>query len=110
MLMPMFPLVQVITRAPVGRNDKRWKGGAPTGPGRFGRDAFDQRSAVPGRPGQAWNDGSVPDLDDSLRDLATAYAIATDYWDWRGQHVQVAAETVVAVLAGLGVDASTPEA
>ena len=58
----------------------------------------------------AWDDDGVADLDDLLRDLADAYAIATEYWDWQGRHVQVAAETVVAVLAGLGVDASTPEA
>src|SRR5947209_12877916 len=48
-------------------------------------------------------------VDDTLRRLADAYEIATEYWDWRGQHVLVAPETVVGVLAGLGVDASTPE-
>ena len=38
-----------------------------------------------------------------------AYGIATEYWDWQGHHVAVDAETVIAVLAGLDVDASTPE-
>src|SRR4051812_33412070 len=33
-----------------------------------------------------------------------------DYWDWQGRHVEVAAETIVAVLAALDVDASTTEA
>lgn len=50
------------------------------------------------------------DLDPVLRDLADAFDIATDYWDWQHRHVEVAPETIVAVLAGLGVDASTPEA
>src|SRR4051794_30450440 len=48
-------------------------------------------------------------VDPSLRELADAYAIATEYWDWQGRHVLVSPETIVGVLAGLGVDASTPE-
>ncbi len=52
----------------------------------------------------------MADLDQSLTDLADAYGIATQYWDWQGQHVLVPPETVVAVLGGLEVDASTPEA
>jgi 4-alpha-glucanotransferase len=51
----------------------------------------------------------VAELDDSLLELAQAYGIATEYWDWQGRHVAVAADTVIAVLAGLDVDASTPE-
>ena len=49
-------------------------------------------------------------LDPALRALADAYGIATDYWDWRGRHVLVPTSSVHAVLAALGVDASTPEA
>ncbi len=45
-----------------------------------------------------------------LVELATAYGVATEYWDWQGRHVSVRAETIVAVLGALGVDASTPQA
>ena len=47
---------------------------------------------------------------DAVRELAAAYGVATDYWDWQGRHVLVAADTMVAVLAALGVDASTEDA
>src|SRR3954454_19729895 len=33
----------------------------------------------------------------------------TEYADWRGQQVQVSAETIEAVLAALGVDTTDPE-
>jgi 4-alpha-glucanotransferase len=45
-----------------------------------------------------------------LGELAAALGIATEFWDWRGQRIDVPAETVVAVLRALDVDASTPEA
>jgi len=48
--------------------------------------------------------------EDAVRELATAYGVAVDYWDWQGQHVLVAVDTMVAVLAALGVDASTEDA
>ncbi|HKC27120.1 MAG TPA: 4-alpha-glucanotransferase [Jatrophihabitans sp.] len=48
--------------------------------------------------------------DDDLAELAAAFGVDTDYWDWRGEHVTVAAETLVAVLAALDVDATTPQA
>jgi 4-alpha-glucanotransferase len=48
-------------------------------------------------------------VDDTLRRLADAHQIATEYWDWQGRHVLVQPETIVGVLAGLGVDASTSE-
>ena len=48
-------------------------------------------------------------VDPSLIELAEAYGIAIEYWDWQGQHVQVTPATIAGVLAGLGVDASTPE-
>ena len=47
---------------------------------------------------------------DPLLELAGEYAIATEYWDWRGQHVQVSEETIRAVLTALGVDVFGPEA
>jgi 4-alpha-glucanotransferase len=52
----------------------------------------------------------VADFDPALRELADAFDIATEYWDWQGRHVIVAEETIVAVLAALEVDASSPEA
>ncbi len=35
--------------------------------------------------------------------------MATEYWNWQGEHVIVSSEVVSTVLAALGVDASTPE-
>ncbi|HET7475270.1 MAG TPA: 4-alpha-glucanotransferase [Dermatophilaceae bacterium] len=46
----------------------------------------------------------------ALAELARAYGVATDYWDWQGNHVIVAAETIVAVLAALDVDATSDAA
>ncbi|WP_211463951.1 4-alpha-glucanotransferase [Actinocrinis puniceicyclus] len=43
-----------------------------------------------------------------LIETARAYRIATDYHDWHGRRVEVPVETLIAVLAGFGVDASTP--
>jgi 4-alpha-glucanotransferase len=40
----------------------------------------------------------------ALVELARAYAVMTEYVDWRGQQVRVSAETIEAVLAALGVD------
>ncbi len=40
-----------------------------------------------------------------LADLARAYGIATEYWDWRGEHVVVSAATIRSVLAAFDVDA-----
>ncbi|NHN55880.1 4-alpha-glucanotransferase [Calidifontibacter sp. DB0510] len=45
-----------------------------------------------------------------LTDLARAYGVATDYWDWKGNHVVVSDETIAAVLAALDIDTSTPDA
>ena len=53
---------------------------------------------------------SPPGLDPALVELAAAFDIATEYWDWQGRHVAVSAETIVKVLAGLDVDAATPAA
>ena len=40
-----------------------------------------------------------------LVELAHAYGVATEFWDWRGEHTSVARHTIVAVLAALDVDA-----
>lgn len=53
------------------------------------------------------NDSPLPS---GLADLARAYGVATDYWDWQGRHVTVSAETIEAVLAALDVDAAGPQA
>jgi 4-alpha-glucanotransferase len=45
-----------------------------------------------------------------VRELAAAHGVATDYWDWQGQHVLVPMDTMVRVLTALGVDASTTDA
>jgi len=44
-----------------------------------------------------------------MQQLAEACGVATQYWDQSGSLVQVSATTVAAVLAALGLDASTPE-
>ncbi len=43
----------------------------------------------------------------ALTALAQSYGIATEFWDWQGRHTVVSAESIRAVLAALGVDAST---
>ncbi len=45
-----------------------------------------------------------------LAELADAYRIATEFWDWKGRRTEVSEQTVIAVLAAMDVDASTPEA
>jgi 4-alpha-glucanotransferase len=47
---------------------------------------------------------------EELLELAAAHGVATRYWDWQQRHVVVPAGTVIAVLAGLDVDAGTPAA
>ena len=47
-------------------------------------------------------------MNNDLVALASAYGVATEFWDQAGAHQVVSQETVVAVLAALGVDASTP--
>src|SRR5215470_937920 len=50
----------------------------------------------------------VLDLDASppapLVELAHACGVATEFWDWRGRHVQVSTRTIAAVLAALDID------
>jgi 4-alpha-glucanotransferase len=45
-----------------------------------------------------------------LTELARSFGVATDYWDWRGRHVDVSSATIRSVLGALGVDASSDEA
>lgn len=49
-------------------------------------------------------------IDPVLQELAELFGIATEFWDWKGRRKQVAAETVTAILAALGVDASSADA
>jgi len=49
-------------------------------------------------------------VNNDLVALAAAYGVATEFWDQAGAHQTVSEETVVAVLAALGVDGSTPSA
>lgn len=44
-------------------------------------------------------------LPDGLSQLAQAYGVATEFWDWQGNHRPVSADTVRAVLEALGVEA-----
>jgi 4-alpha-glucanotransferase len=53
---------------------------------------------------------SVTDPWPELYELANSYGVATEFWDWQGRHTVVSAESIVTVLAALGVDASTPQA
>ena len=46
----------------------------------------------------------VTGLSNELLALAHARGVATDYWDWRGNHVQVPEETIVAVLAAMDLE------
>ncbi|MEP7019150.1 MAG: 4-alpha-glucanotransferase [Pseudonocardiales bacterium] len=48
----------------------------------------------------------MPPADSALVELAAAFGVATEYWDWQGQHVAVPDQTLAAVLAALGVDTS----
>ena len=50
---------------------------------------------------------STPAPSPELTELARAHGVATEYWDWQGNHVVVSESTIVAVLAALGVDASS---
>ncbi|SDB88957.1 4-alpha-glucanotransferase [Raineyella antarctica] len=46
----------------------------------------------------------------SLQQLASDYGIATGYYNTSGQYIDASAETLVAVLASMGVEAGTPGA
>jgi 4-alpha-glucanotransferase len=42
----------------------------------------------------------------ALTELARAYGVSTEYWDWQGHQVIVSAQTISAVLQALGVETS----
>jgi len=48
----------------------------------------------------------TPEPSPGLTELARAYGVATEYWDWQGNRVIVGALTISAVLRALGVDTS----
>lgn len=48
-------------------------------------------------------------LDEAVAELARAYRVDTEFWDWKGRRVEVSQNTIVAVLAAIDVDASTTE-
>ena len=45
----------------------------------------------------------------ALHRLAELLGIATEFWDWKHRHTQVPDETIIKVMAAMGVDASTPD-
>ncbi len=61
-------------------------------------------------PSAVGNDRPVSALTTELRELAQSYNVATGYDSWRGEHVEVSAETVTAVLGAMEVDTSEPAA
>lgn len=50
----------------------------------------------------------MSDLSPELVELAHAYGLATEFWDWQGRHHRVRRQVIVDVLKALGVDAATP--
>lgn len=54
--------------------------------------------------------GADAALPPQLIELAHAHGVATEFWDWRGQHTTVSRGTIVAVLAALDVQAEDDEA
>ena len=42
---------------------------------------------------------------EALIALADHFGIARHFWDWKGRHVEIPAETITAVLKALDVDA-----
>ena len=52
--------------------------------------------------------GPVTAIPPDLLELAHAYGVATEFYDWRGRRVDVPEPTVSAVLAAMDVDVSDP--
>ncbi len=52
----------------------------------------------------------MPLTNAALARLADAFGIATEFWDWKGRLTEVSDASVIGILKGMGVDASTPEA
>jgi 4-alpha-glucanotransferase len=59
--------------------------------------------------GRSARSGTPVETSAELAELAAAYGVATEFWDWQGNHVAVPATSVRAILAALGVEASGPE-
>jgi 4-alpha-glucanotransferase len=53
--------------------------------------------------------GNVTEVDAGLVELATRFGVATSYTDWTGRTIDVAEDTLVAVLGALGVEVGTAE-
>ena len=51
---------------------------------------------------------AIEEVPEQLLRLAEAYGVVPDYWGFDGSHRLVAPQTLIAVLAALGVDASSP--
>lgn len=44
----------------------------------------------------------------ALAELAEAFGISTQFWDWKGRIIEVSDATIIGILRGMGVDAATP--
>jgi len=54
------------------------------------------------------HDRGVPSISTDLLELAHAYGVATEFYDWRGRRTDVPAATVEAVLGAMDVDVTAP--
>ncbi len=50
----------------------------------------------------------MPSISTDLLELAHAYGVATEFYDWRGRRIEVPAATVEAVLSAMDVDVTAP--
>ncbi|MCL2735232.1 MAG: 4-alpha-glucanotransferase [Propionibacteriaceae bacterium] len=51
----------------------------------------------------------MADIDPRLARLAELHNISTEFWDWKGQHHQPGAATLIACLRAVGVDVDRPD-
>lgn len=52
----------------------------------------------------------MSDVYPSLALLAEKFGIAQEFWDWKGRHQIISAETIIEVLKAFEIDASSPQA
>ncbi|MDF1488941.1 4-alpha-glucanotransferase [Tessaracoccus caeni] len=52
----------------------------------------------------------MTDPNQALSELADRYGIAREFWDWKGRHRRISAETIIAVLAAMDIDATSDQA